>query len=146
MALHVGQQSAIDLAHYSRCTFEGEAPVRCTLFDGPVQDLNVMVARDRASEITEVLRPGIAMQRHAIHGASLLLHCRGGAAVIGLDDDRAFDLKDGDTLRIDAATPSCGSFSIAAAVSTSPAVIAILITLLHQGERAMSDSVAAKAL
>ena len=129
MTLHVGQRPAIDLARYTQCEFKGEAPVRCALPDGPVQDFNVMVARGRAREVTEVLRPGIATQRHAIQGGSLLLHCRDGAAVVKLEDGRAFDLNDGDTLRVDG-TPPYGSFSVAPADSTSPVVIATHIALL----------------
>jgi environmental stress-induced protein Ves len=139
MTLHVGHDPAIDLDQYSQCAFKGEAPVRCTLSDGPVQDLNVMVARDRASAITEILRPGIEMQHYATRGTSLLLHCRDGATVIRLDDGRTFDLDDGETLRVDADTPPFARFSIAAVRATAPAVISMN---LIEGERALADSVA----
>lgn len=130
MTLHIGQRPAVDLVRLASCAFEGEAPVRCTLPDGPVRDLNVMVARGRARELTEVLRPGSAMRSHAIRGSALLLHCRDGAAAVALDDGRTFDLNDGATLRIDAGMLPYGSFGIASADSTSPVLIAIHITLL----------------
>lgn len=130
MALHIGQQPAIDLVRYAWCEFEGEASVRCTLPNGPVQDLNVMVARGRARAIIEILRPGVATRRHPIQGSSLLLHGRDGAVTAALDDGRAFDLEDGDTLRIDDNVAPYGSFRIAAADATSPAVIAIHVTPL----------------
>jgi environmental stress-induced protein Ves len=145
MILHVTRQSAIELVPYSICAFDGEASVRCTLPDGPVQDFNVMVARGRATAITEILYPGIAVSRHAIRGSAILLHCRDGAALVRMDDGRAFVLESGQTLRIDACSPSDAGFTIASTGSSSPAIIAVHLTLLDAALRAGRDPIEAGA-
>jgi environmental stress-induced protein Ves len=145
MFLHIGRQPAIELVPYSICAFDGAASVRCALPDGPVEDFNVMVARGRAQAITEILYPGSAMVRHAIRGSAILLHCRDGAALVQMDDGRAFVLESGHTLRIDVCSASAEGFSLAAPGTNSPAVIAVHLTLLDAAPGAGPDSMEAGA-
>jgi hypothetical protein len=104
-----------------------------------------MVARGRAQAITEILYPGSAMVRHAIRGSAVLLHCRDGAALVRMDDGRGFVLESGHTLRIDVCSTSAEGFSLAAAGTNSPAVIAVHLTLLDAAPDAGPDSMEAGA-
>jgi environmental stress-induced protein Ves len=70
---------------WQRVDFAGECPVTARLLDGPVQDLNVMVARNTTRAEADLLQlgPGATHGLPARGGERLLLLLEGGAAVHG---------------------------------------------------------------
>lgn len=82
-----------------RYDFAGETPIVARLLDGPNEDLNVMVARDRASVQADLheLAPDAEWHAALLPGEHVLLLVRGGAAVPAA----ATALAQGDALRLD---------------------------------------------
>lgn len=89
------------------CTFQGEWRTRCRLLGGPVEDLNVMVDRARASAAVEVVRG--ALTREVRADAVLVVVADGPGEVEVGGETHA--LAPGDALRIDG--PSSGSSAVA---------------------------------
>lgn len=83
------------------CTFQGEWRTRCRLLGGPVEDLNVMVDRARASADVQVVRTPTKLELAAPVTATVLVAV---AAQAGVEvEGRPHALEPGDALKIDGA-------------------------------------------
>ncbi len=83
------------------CTFQGEWRTRCRLLGGPVEDLNVMVDRARASATVEVVRAPLARDLAAPVTAAVVVAAGGpGEVEVG---GQVHALAAGDALRVDGA-------------------------------------------
>lgn len=86
------------------CTFQGEWRTRCRLLGGPVEDLNVMVDRTRASATVEVARERLSRDLDAPVSAAVVVAAGGpGEVEVG---GRTHALGSGDALRVDGAPQS----------------------------------------
>lgn len=84
---------------FARCDFRGEDEVAGRLLGGPIEDLNVMAARERVAARSEVLELGAGEQRAlALPAGTTVIVALTAPLALG---DRA--LAAGDALRLDAA-------------------------------------------
>ena len=100
MELHVEGRPPIALrTPFESFVFDGGARTDCALVDGPITDLNVMAARDRATarvEVTDAERSG-AMP---VDWRWVLAYAISGRA-IAITGDVAYRLNPGELLRLD---------------------------------------------
>lgn len=83
------------------CTFQGEWRTRCRLLGGPVEDLNVMVDRTRASATVDVIRETQSRDLGAPVSAVVVV-AAGGPSEVDVGG-RTHALGAGDALRVDGA-------------------------------------------
>lgn len=104
VALDFGPHGRATLARpFEPLAFAGEWPTTCSLVDGPVRALNVMVDRARVRLRARVLASEAATG--AVSGGTTLLFCLAGAAsaTVGAPP-RVFALARHDLLRVESAT------------------------------------------
>lgn len=104
-------------------SFDGGWRASCELVDGPVRDLNLMVARGAAEGALEVLRIPAGSRVELPPARTLLLHLLEGAVEAG-----GIRLAAGDTLRADEA----GGTRVALAAAED--AVAVLATILPARE------------
>lgn len=92
---------------FQAVAFRGEWPTHCTLHDGPIRDLNVMVARDRMTAEVEILHLETSPAQRVPTASTLLCHSLAGTADLVLgEEDIAITLAFRETLRIEAGLPA----------------------------------------
>jgi environmental stress-induced protein Ves len=98
-------------------SFAGEEPITCTLLDGPVRDLNVMVDRARLRVTCERVELDVGLHALPLRGARLLVFVLDGAprlagrtlprhALAIADADLTLDAPTATTLLLGSLTPS----------------------------------------
>ena len=133
LLLQCDDQPAVTLdAPYQRLDFAGECAVHCTLTNGPVRDLNVMVARGAASAVTTVSRPGCQPVEHAVGGQTVLMHCAEGSITVEVRGQETCEIGDGETLRIDGGARAPQSVLLRSA-GAIPALAIIIQIAMQQG-------------
>jgi uncharacterized protein len=82
--------------------FSGEWPTRAELVAGPIEDFNVLLARERCSAEIEVLRLGERRARAALTSGQAFAHLLAGSAQArSTGEEEPFELVAGDSLWID---------------------------------------------
>jgi len=106
MVLTVAGQAPHALDHpFVPFRFTGEAATDCRLLDGPCEDLNLMVARDRLAAETAVWTAGAAwIAPRPATRTTIVFVCRGEITLAAPDGDVALGTRD--TLVLDAGTPA----------------------------------------
>jgi environmental stress-induced protein Ves len=99
-------------------TFDGGLRVECELVDGPVRDLNLMVARGKVAGTLRVLRIPRGSRVELPHAGTVLLHLVEGSLDVG-----------GVTLRPDETLRGDGAAGALPAVAGDPGAVAVLVGL-----------------
>lgn len=114
--------------------FPGEAAVTCRLLAGPLEDLNVMVARAAVrAEVTVREVPGLRRHRWPQEGLSALLFLASGALEVEVDG-QPVTLEPGDALRCDG-PPSAACWEAATGLAGGADVVLVAFHAVEAGEQ-----------